>query len=174
MAFRQILVAVSVLAVFAVGAFVAFQVSDVAQNDAPATDRNVTNESLVQEYDSYQFVDNATNQYTAGFNDSVTVYNQSNHELVEGQDYEWNSTDGTILYLSSPNTTEGNTSTISYTYQYNTQDVRDVSRPLTAITESFGLVAFAAGALALVVLLLWFGSMIASRIGTSDVAKRTR
>jgi hypothetical protein len=167
MVFRKLIIAVCVFAIFAAGAFTAFQVADLGQKDAPADPRNVTNETLVQEYDAYQFVDNATKDYTAGFDSDVTVYNNSSVELTEGTDYEWNETDGTIIFKDTAKTTELDEANVSYTYYWNTQRVREVSGPLTVITEAIGRTGLLAGGLALVVLLVSFGGIVAKRIGTS-------
>lgn len=174
MAFRELVIAVAVFTIFAVGAFTAFQVADLGQKDAPAEPRNVTNETLVQENDAYQFVDNATREYTAGFNDSVTVYNNSSVELSEGTDYEWNSTDGTIKFIDTAKTTEGDNATISYTYYWNTQNVREVSTPINTIVQAIGRTGFLAGGLALVVLLIAFGGFVASKFNESSLPQTNR
>jgi len=172
---RRFVIAVSVFAIFVAGAFTVFYVADIAQNDAPAEPQNVTNESIVQETNAYQFVDNATEEFTAGFNDSVTVYNNSSVELTEGDDYEWNSTDGTIKFLNSPKTQDGEPANISYTYFENTQQVKEVSGPITIIVDAIGRTAFMAGALGLVAVLLLFGGFVAQRFtGTSRTGKQRR
>jgi len=174
MAFRELVIAVAVFTIFVTGAFTAFQVADLGQKDAPAEPRNVTNESIPQEYDAYQFVDNATLQYTAGFNESVTVYNNSSVELTEGTDYEWNETDGTILFKDTAKTNEGDPANISYTYLYNTQRVREVSTPINTIVQAIGRTGFLAGGLALVVLLIAFGGFVASKFNESSLPQSNR
>jgi len=174
MVFRKLVIAVCVFAIFVGGAFTVYQVADLSQKNAPADRKNVTDEQLVQEYDSYQFVDNATQEFTAGFDENVTVKNQSGYELTEGDDYQWNETDGTILFKDTQHTEEGNTSTINYTYFRNTQRVREVSGPLTIITEGIGRTAFLAGGFGLVVLLLVFGGFVAKRIGSNRMPASNR
>lgn len=174
MVFKRLVIAVAVFAIFAAGAFTAYQVADLGQKDAPADPRNVTNETLIQEYDAYQFVPNATKEFTAGFDDNVTVYNNTSHELTEGEDYEWNETDGTIIYKDTASTDEGNESTISYTYYWNTQRVREVSGPLKALTQAIGRTGLLAGGLALVIFLVAFGGLVAKRIGGSDMPQTNR
>jgi len=165
---KRFVIAVSVFAIFVAGAFTVYYVADIGQKNAPAEPRNATNESLVQENDAWQFVDNATKQYTAGFNDSVTVYNNSSVELTEGDDYEWNSTDGTIQFEDTAKTNEGEPANISYTYYHNTQAVREVSGPITIIVNAIGKTAFMAGALGLVAVILLFGGFVAQRFSGSS------
>lgn len=173
--FRSIVVAAAILIVFASGAFTAFQVADVGQNEAPDVPRTATNESIVVEYDTYQYVDNATAEFTTGFNNSsIEVYNSAGVKLTRGEDYRWNNSDGTILFLNSSATTEGNSASITYEYYKNTEAVQDVSGPLSTTVEAIGLVGVAATALALVVLLLAFSGFIASKIGSSGAPRSNR
>ena len=172
--FRGIVVASAVLVVFAVGAFTAFQVADVGQNNAPDEPATAVNESIVVEYDSYQYVDNATDEFTTGFNNTTTVYNTNGTELDRGTDYEWNNSDGTILFLNTSATTEGDSANITYDYFTNTETVRDTSGPLTAVVEAVGWVGVAGTGFALVVLLLWFGWFIVSKIGNSGAPRSRR
>ncbi|MFB6198036.1 MAG: hypothetical protein ABEI52_07190, partial [Halobacteriaceae archaeon] len=156
------------------GAFTAYQVADLGQRNAPSEQRNVTNETIPQEYDAYQFVDKALLEYTAGFNDSVTVYNNSSVELTEGVDYEWNSTDGTIKFNDTPKTNESNPANITYQYQWNTQRVREVSGPLSVVTDAIGKMGLFAGGVSLIVFLIVTGGFVAKRIGGSNVPARNR
>lgn len=173
--FRSIVVAAAILVVFAAGAFTAFQVADVGQSDAPDVPRTATNESIVVEYDTYQYVDNATAEFTTGFNNSsIHVYNNDGAELTRGTDYEWNNSDGSVLFLNTTATTEGDGASITYEYFKNTEAVQEVSGPLTATVEAIGWVGVAASGLALVVLLLAFGGFVASRIGSSGAPRSRR
>jgi len=174
MEFQRMVIAVAVFVMFVGGAFTAYQVADLGQKNAPSDARNVTNETIPQEYDAYQFVDKALLEYTAGFNDSVTVYNSSDVELEQGTDYEWNDTDGTIRFLNTPKTDESNPATITYQYQWNTQRVREVSGPLSVVTDAIGKMGLFAGGLSLVVFLVVTGGFVAKRIGGSNVPARNR
>lgn len=173
MVFKKFVIAVAVFVLFVGGAFTAYQVADLGQNAAADEPKNVTNETVVQEFDSFQFVDQALEQYTTGFNDSVTAYNSSNTTLERGTDYRWNETDGTILYLDTQSTNETNTSYVSYTYFENTQEVKEVSGPIETVTNAIGQTGFLAAGLALVVLILLFGGFIASRL-TNGMPKTNR
>jgi len=167
--------AAAVLTVFAVGGLAAFQIADIGQRQAPDEPAEQTNETVVVEYDTYQYVDRATAEFTTGFdNSSVVARNSTNATLTRGVDYKWNNTDGTILFLNTTNTTEGNTSYLSYDYRVNTQAVKDASGPLTAIVEAVGWIGVFAAGLALVVLLLAFGGIVANRVGSGGPPTRNR
>lgn len=173
--FRRIAIAAAVLTIFAAGGLTAYQVADIGQKNAAAQNETATNESLVVEYDAWQYVDAGTAQYTTGFyNNSITVYNRTNATLTRGEDYKWNNSDGTILYLNTSDTEEGNTSYVSYKYTANTEAVKKVSGPLSATVRAIGWVGVLAAGISLVVLLLAFGGLIVSKIGTANTPRSNR
>ncbi|MFB6197104.1 MAG: hypothetical protein ABEI52_02385 [Halobacteriaceae archaeon] len=174
MEFRSIVIAGFILVIATVGAFTAFQVADTAQKSAPATERNVTNETIPQTYQVWQLVDNATKEYTAGFDENVTVYNSTGVKLSEPEDYEWNSTDGTIYFKDTARTNESRSANVSYTYSWNTQAVREVSGPLGVTTSAFELIAYFAGGMSLIVLLIAVGGFIVKRIGNNNLRRTNR
>lgn len=164
--FRKIVIPVFVFVIFVGGGFAAYQVADLGQKSAARDDgQTAVNETHIQQVGMYQFVDQSTEEFTAGFNDSVTVYNSSDTELVEGEDYEWNSTEGSIFFYDTANTDDGSAFNITYTYYKNTERVRELSGPLGVITGGLGQVAYFAAGLALVVLILAFGALVGSYLG---------
>jgi hypothetical protein len=150
-----------------------FQVADAGQDQAADQQLTQTNESIVQEYDAYQFVDVALDEYTTGFNSTVTVYNSTNATLTEGTDYEWNETDGTILFKSTANTTEGNTAYITYDYTENTPGVQTLSGPVGVIVEAVGTFGLLGGGFAFVVFLLAIAVFFGKKF-TSSAVKTNR
>lgn len=175
MEFRRIVIAAAVLTLFAVGAFATFQIASSAQADAPDERLQVTNETVNQEFDAYQFVDAAQEDYTTDFNNSsVEAYNSSNVELQRGTDYRWNNSDGTIRFLDTASTNESETATVSYRHGRNTQAVRDVAGPLSSVVASMGPLALLAGGTALVVVLLAIAVFIGSRLGGSSLPDTNR
>lgn len=167
MNFSDLLVPVVVFVLFVAAGFAAYQVADLAQRDAAKTSKTVTNETLTQQVGNWQLVSKSTDQYTAGFNDSVTVYNETGHELTEGDDYLWNSTDGAIRYEDTASTQDGNTSNITYDYEENTQGVKDVSGPLGVVVTAVGDGGYLAGGVGLVVFLLVAVGLVAKYVGSS-------
>lgn len=173
--FRKIVIPVLVFVLFVGGAFAAYQIADFGQGAAAQDDgQTVTNESHMQQVGMWQFVDRGTNEYTTGFNDSVTVYNSSDVELTEGTDYRWNETEGTIFFENTPNTTDNAQFNITYTYFSNPPETRELDRVLDTITGGLGQMGYFAGGIALVVFLLAFGGFVAKYVGTKSNQPRTR
>lgn len=173
--FRSLIIPVLVLVIFAGGGFAAYQVADFGQKSAArGAGTTVTNESHVQQVGIWQFTDNSTNEFTAGFNDSVTVYNNSSVQLTEGEDYKWNATDGSIFLYDTASTTDGEPFTITYTYYQNTEEVQELSGPLSVITGGLGQVAYLAAGLALVVFILGFGAFVAKYLGSRGGPRTNR
>lgn len=167
MAFRRYVIAVLVFVVFVGGAFAMFQVADAGSDSAARTAENVTNESINQQVGIWQYVNKSTQEHTAGFNETVTVYNSNDQELTKGEDYQWNATDGAIKYENTASVTDGETGNISYAYFENTQDVKGLSSIIDPIVAFVGRGGLLAGGLGLVVVLLAFGALIARYIGDS-------
>jgi len=173
--FRSFIVPIMVFVIFAVGGLAAYQVADFGQQSAahgPGT--TATNESHIQQVGIWQYTDNATNQYVTGFNDSPTVYNNSSARLVEGTDYKWNASGGALFIYSTPNTTNGNPFTITYTYYQNTQDVKRLNGPLSTITKALGNLPILAAGLGLVVLIIGFGTFVAKYLGSRSGPRTNR
>lgn len=77
-------------------------------------DFDVTNESITVDYTDPVPVDERGTAYT--YNETVQVYNSSDALLVEGTDYNWLASNGTVEWLDTANTTSGETASISYDY----------------------------------------------------------
>lgn len=169
MRFRRLVVPVIVAVLVVGGAFTAYQVSDYAQGSAAEQDgyTTVENETVMQQVDMWQFVNATQRQYTTGFNDSVTVYNNSSVELQEGTDYEWNETDGTIYFYDTASTEDNAPANVTYEYSQNTQAVKELGGPVTVLTEAVGRYGFLGAAGALVVFLIAFGAIAARAFADS-------
>jgi len=155
MVFRTLVVAVAVFTLFVGGGFAAFQVADTSQEESARTTTNVTGESIVVQYDIYQLTDKAESRYTLSFNNSsVAVFNESGAELTRGTDYEWNNTDGTIRFLNTTATTEGNNATIAYTVVENTETVQSIGGPLSVVVNALGNNGIYIAGFALIIFLL--------------------
>lgn len=160
MVFRTLVIAVAVFVLFVGGGFTAYQVASQSQDAAARTNVTVENETLVQQVDVWQLVDKAQSEFTLSFNSTVTVYNESDTELTEGTDYDWNATDGTIQFLSSANTTDGNNATITYEVTENTEAVQDINGPVDTIVAALGSNGIYIAGFAFVVLFLAFAGIV--------------
>lgn len=171
MVFKKVVVPIAVFVIFVSAGFGAYQIADAGQDQAAQQPRTVENETLIQQVGNWQLVSKSLDQFTAGFNDSVTVYNESGVELTEGTDYEWNSTDGAIKYLDTPRTQDGNTSNVTYVYQENTEAVKKLTGPLDVVTVGVGKAAYLAGGFGLILVLMAIGVVVAQWL--SDTGPRT-
>lgn len=172
MGLRRLVVPVIVLALVVGAAFAMYQVANAAQNDADRQLETQVNESLTQQVGNWQRVNKSVAEFTTGFNNSTTVYNESDHELTRGEDYKWNNSDGAIKFLDTQSTSDGNNATITYDYYRNTEDVQTLAGPLQTVARAVGEVGFLGAGLALVVFLLAFAGVMAKSF--ADSGPRTR
>lgn len=168
MAFRRYVIAVLLFVAVAGMGFALLEIADASRNDAARTGELQVNESISQETGLWQFVNRAIEDDTAGFNETVTVYNASDAELVPGTDYEWNSTDGTIKYSNTANVTDGATGNITYAYFQNTRSVNVLSRVVTPVVTFLSWSPLLVGGIGLGVLLLAAVAILMRYVGGSS------
>lgn len=164
MGFKRFVVPFVLLVIFAAGGVVVYQAADYAMDDADRVEKTVENETLVQETAAYQYVNKSLETFTAGFNDSVRVWNASDVELTDGTDYDWNETDGTIRFYDTARTNDGSTANITYDYLENTQDVKTLWGPVSGIVAAVGETPLFVAGLGLVVLLIVVAGFFAKKM----------
>lgn len=103
----------------------------------------VDNESVTVDYSQASQVDPPTE--AVSFEPNASVYNSSDAELVNGTDYQWNPSDGTIDWFDTANTTDGESASVTYDYQARTQRTRDLSGVMEVIAVPLGLLTLIAG-----------------------------
>jgi len=172
MAYRRYVIAVLLFVAVAGIAIGTLQIADASKNDAAQLGALEENESINQEVGLWQYANRALADRTAGFNETVRAFNSSGDELVRGQDYKWNSTDGSITYLSSPNVTDGATGTVTYAYFYNTREVDILSRVIEPVLALVGWSPLLVGGLALGVILLAVTAIVMRYLGDSGPQTR--
>jgi hypothetical protein len=74
----------------------------------------VTNESVTVDYDNLSYVQYNDSSYD--LSDNVTVYDSGDVELAEGTDYNWYSSNGSLEWINTTETTDGETATVTYDY----------------------------------------------------------
>ena len=110
MALGKLLIAFAVVCLFAVGGVYVFM---AAGEEAHLVTHNVTNESATVTLDDWNELD-GSNVPGASYGDDEEIYNDADVLLVEGDDYEWNTSTGEIRPLSGTDAT----TSIKATYNY--------------------------------------------------------
>lgn len=82
---------------------------------------------------------NQSNQAGARYGETVEVQNQSGVEMVSGQDYSWNSTNGTIEVLSGGDLVGSDPATINYSYRVPSETQTAVGGVFASGFEVLGL-----------------------------------
>lgn len=78
------------------------------------------------------------------YGDEISVRASDGAELAPYRDYRWNETDGTVTWLNSSNTTDGESATITYEAHQRTVETETAWNILTPLFSLFGLFAFVA------------------------------
>lgn len=138
------LVAIGVLAM---GGLVGLQ---VALEDA-GEDHEITNETWTPTAGSVTTLDES-NRNGAYYDENVTVHDENDTEMNSGDDYLWNSGNGTVKALSGGDLDGDDNATISYGFAQTTQEQRRLTGMAAQIPRGFGFFVL----LAPVLLLLLF------------------
>lgn len=104
----------------------------------------VTGESVTVDYDTDTTVSAA--DVAVSFYDNETIYNTTGN-LAEGDDYEWNTENGTIDWNNTSQTTDGEVVSIDYAYDAPSQRSRDLSGVLQLMGYGLGVTLLFAGGL---------------------------
>lgn len=71
-------------------------------------------DAVTVDYDTNQSV--SPDRSPESFRDNETVRNASGSTLVEGVDYDWNTSTGSVAFYNTSNTSSGNTAEVAYAY----------------------------------------------------------
>lgn len=101
----------------------------------------VTNESVTVDYGNSTQVDETWGE---NYLENETVYNSNGAELTEGTDYEWYTSNQSVYWYNTSNTTDGANASITYSFEHKPDAAR----------QSIGTIgsAFTLGAVAIIVL----------------------
>lgn len=130
---------VLLLAVVAAGLALTIGLTASAYSNTPTHVESAENESLTQDFDTYQTVTKSQDPELVNFYDNESVYNSQGQELNEGTHYEWNTTDGSILFLSSGKTNEGNNASINYWVEERPDSAADKLGPIANFLDIAGI-----------------------------------
>lgn len=111
-----VVVGVLAIVIFAVAAPFALQ----ATLEDTTTDHSVTNESFVPDNETWIALENS-NIPRADYYDNETVRNSTDATMVEGTDYEWSTTNGSIKPLDGGDLANESDATISYAWEGQTE-----------------------------------------------------
>lgn len=75
------------------------------------------------------------------YNDTVTI-TANNTTLEEGRDYQWDASNGSVEWLNSTATSDGDSATIDYGYSAYRQSTTTIHALTSAINPVFGLAFF--------------------------------
>lgn len=75
---------------------------------------SVVNETIEVNYSAAQAVDPSTEALS--FEPNATVFNDTGAELVNETDYTWRPSNGTIAWVDTANTTDGESANVTYNY----------------------------------------------------------
>lgn len=167
MAFRRFVIPIVLFVLVAGIAIGTLTIADAASDEAARTAENVTNETINQQVDVWQYVNRSLDDSTAGFNESITAYNNTGVELTKGTDYQWNATDGTIKYENTPRVNDNTNGNVSYTYFENTQNVNALSAIIDPLVLFVSQTPLLIGGLALGVILLAAAGILSKYVGDS-------
>lgn len=105
--------------------------------------RTVDNESVSINFTEPSEVD--PDLEALGFEPNATVFNSSDAQLVNGTDYVWRPTNGTIRWFDTANTTDGEAATTTYDFKARTQRTRDISGIMFVFGEALPYLVIIAG-----------------------------
>lgn len=104
-------------------------VTGAAAVDASLSDAGVENDITNEEFDASTTGVKQLNQSNLDgvrYDDVVTVRNDKDRQVVAGEDYRWNESNGTIEVLSGGDLVGSNQATIDYSYTNPTDSQQDV------------------------------------------------
>ena len=113
-----------VVAFLLIGAIGITWAGGAAYDDTPENDQVRTNETVTADVGNYTAVPQP--DYALRFYDNETFVNSSGTTLQEGTDYEWNASDGTVLFYGTAAVDDGEDNTADYAYVVKIRDAREL------------------------------------------------
>lgn len=105
--------------------------------------QTVEQEPVTVDYDSPTAVDPPNEAF--GFEGGATVFNTSGAELVNGTDYEWHPSNGTITWFDTTETTDGETGSATYEFSARTERTRGINGVMAILAQVWPLLILFAG-----------------------------
>lgn len=116
--------------------------TNVAFEDATTTMTQV-NESVTVDYAGTSSLD--PGEAVLSFEPNATVFNASGVELTNGTDYNYHPHNGSLTWIDTANTVDGESATVTYDYVVRAQHAKDAEGPLTIVAQAAGWLLLFAG-----------------------------
>lgn len=97
----------------------------------------VENESVTIDFQNASSVDPP--QEALGFEPNATVFNSSGVELINGTDFRWHPSNGTIEWFDTANTSDGEAATVTYEFLARTERTRGINRVMNVVARPLAL-----------------------------------
>lgn len=165
MRFRTVVIAAAVLVIAIVGGLAVYEIADASRSEAAQTTVEQEDSLAVEEDIRQKLVADDDHDPTA-YGDSITV-EYDGTEWDEGEDYEYHQDSGEIEFLRD----ESGEADIDYTYEIPEDQVADDQ--LETLTIGVGEVVMVIAGLTFVVLFLFIGRFVATRMGVGNSKLKT-
>lgn len=123
---------------------------------SPTETHAVDDENVTVDYQNKQQLDPGEEVFS--WSDTITVNASDGTTLTEGTDYEYYSNNGSIQFLNTSATTEGNTATVDYEYEAPPQMAQSVIGPISSSFDLGSVLPIVIVAGAILAYLRGFGS----------------
>lgn len=127
------------MAVVAVFLAVVLPAANIGYYNATSTS-TVFNESGTVDYSQPVAVNNT--DLTVRYLNNETVYDKNGQELIEGTDYDWNTSSGEITFYDTVSTNDGENFTIDYAYETRTDTTTDIAALISPWGAFLGIFFF--------------------------------
>lgn len=148
--------------------FATMLIADAALASAATENTTVVNETITQDVGNWTPVAASGSTFEQGFEPNATVYNSSDVRLTNGTDYRWSPTNGSVLFFSTANTTDGADANVTYSYQQNVEAVRNGWGPIAATVAALSRLAVVPFILFILGLFVWMIVRIRSAMSRSS------
>lgn len=146
-------------AAIALGAFMLFALASSAYHATPSDLATVSDEPVTQDVGNWTAVDAADDPAATEFYENETV-RVGGTPLDEGTDYEWNSTNASIYWYNTVDTTDGGSATVDYAYREHSETDARIHELVSIPVGSVGLFVLAPVITFIGALFVWLSSLL--------------
>lgn len=107
--------------------------------NTPTHVESVENETLTQDVGNWTATDSTRRTGVTGWYDNESVRNSTGGALQEGVDYEWSTTNGSVYWYNTSDTTDGGGADVSYAYDSRPAQANTMIGPLATLIDMSGI-----------------------------------